>query len=54
MKIRGAGLQSTEFLSSSFFEIDLLPSLLSGWPMPLFDQIVAASTRYHLNVLHAV
>ena len=55
MKIGGAGVQSEEFLSAlSSFKSDLLPFLLSGRSMRLFDQIVAASTRYHLNVLHRV
>ena len=48
-------MQSEEFLSAlSSFKSNLLPFLLSGRSMRLFDQIIAASTRYHLKMLDGV
>ena len=55
MEVRDSGMQGQEFLrSAGIFEANLAPLLLSCGPMRLFDQVIAASSRDHLDVLHSV
>ena len=55
VEVRDAGMQGQEFLRPvGILEANLTPLLLSGGPMRLFDQVITAGSRDHLDVLYAV
>ena len=54
VEVRHAGVQRQKFFPSRFLAASLTSLLIPGGPVRLFDQIVAARRRDHLDVLRAV